>query len=412
MPGEALYVLAYIGANISFMPFLVLLLPRRVVALGLPGGGGEHLLSALVLVGGITASLANIAAGHASDRALARTGNRRQAIGAGLACLMASYVLLALAHAPMVLATGVIAFQIAVNLLFAPIGALIADHIPDNRKGRIAGLLNCGQPIASGSVALIAWAAPTDGLSGFVATAALIVGCVLPLLVLWPFGTVERRAIPAGYVPLPASASHPAPLPVRNIALAWGSRFLLQLGAVLLTNYLYSYVAYLLHGAMVMRGFRADAVVGWLSLGAGLAACGGAVVIGHVSDLLADRRKLLIASALTAAAALAGMALAPDWPVLAAGFALFHLSLAAFFSVEAAFVAEMVALSPSRGRLLGIMNLSNTFPAIVTAGLALEATKQTALDAGMPRLLLACAAGCVLAAALAAAIRVASKPSS
>ena len=403
---EALYVLAYLGAHIAFIPFLVLLLPRRVLAIS-PVGSGGHLLSILVLVGGITASLANIAAGRFSDAAMARTGSRRRAIAGGLACLIACYVLLAVAHDPVMLAVGVIFFQIAVNLLFAPMGALIADHIPDHRKGRVAGLLNCGLPVANGTVAMVAWAAPTDGVGGFVFTAALIIGCIVPLLVAWPFGSrTLARAVPTapsrenpGRAPIPASA-----LPVRNIALAWGGRFLLQLGATLLTSYLYPYVAFLLRGPLAQSGMKTATAVGWLSLWAGLAACCGAVMMGRVSDLLGARRKLLIGAALMAAFALAGLAIAPDWPILAGAYMLFHLSLAAFFSVEAAFVAEMIASSRRRGRLLGYMNLANTLPAILTATLALQAARQSSLDAAIPAMLLVCAAACVLAAALCAAM--------
>lgn len=393
-------MLAYLGAHIAFIPFLVLLLPRRVAAIAPMGGG--HLLSILVLVGGITASLANIAAGRSSDSGMARTGNRHRAIAIGLLCLIACYGLLALAHTAVMLVVGVICFQIAVNLLFAPMGALIADYIPDHRKGRVAGMLNCGLPVANGTVAIVAWVAPVDGIAGFAFTAMLIVVCILPLLVAWPFVAQGRNRATNDAPALPVGD---AALPVRNIALAWSGRFLLQMGATLLTSYLYPYLAFLLRGALAVSGMKASAAVGWLSLWAGLAACCGAVMIGRMSDLLADRRKLLIGSALLAALALAGLAVAPSWPILAAAYILFHLALAAFLSVEAAFVAEMIAVSHQRGRLLGYMNLANTFPAILTATLALQAARKTALDAQIPMMLLICAAACVIAAVLCAAMR-------
>lgn len=390
--GAGLYVLAYLGAHIAFMPFLVLLLPRRV-ALIAAAGSGQHLLSLLVLVGAIMASLANIVAGHISDKAMARRGDRRLTLAGGLASLILTYGMLALSYSPLSLAAGVIAFQIAVNLLLAPMGALIADYIPDQRKGRVAGLLNCGLPLATGTVGLVAWAAPVDGWGGFAVTVLLVTLCVAPLLVVWPFAA-----------PAPQAAIHPPapikPLALRNIVLAWWARFLLQLGATLLTNYLYPYMAFLMRGRLATSGLTADSAVGWLSLWAALAACCGAVAVGRLSDLLSDRRKLMAISALLAALALVGFAAAPGWPFLAVAYAAIHLALAGFFAVEAAFVAEMIASSARLGRLLGHMNLANTLPAILIAMMAMQASQHAWLVSAMPFVLLACAGACGIAAML------------
>ncbi|WP_018076048.1 MFS transporter [Novosphingobium nitrogenifigens] len=392
--GEALYVQAYVGAYIAFMPLLVLLLPRRV-ALITVAGGSERLLSLLVLVGGVVASLANIVAGHMSDKAMVRRGDRRLTLASGLVCLIATYGVLAVSFDPLLLILGVVAFQIAVNLLLSPMGALISDYIPDQRKGRVAGFLNCALPLATGAVGLVAWVAPVDGLRGFWGTLLLVTLCVAPLLVLWPFG-VSRAQTGIPFHAPPAMG----PLPVRNIVLAWWARFLLQLGATLLTNYLYPYIAFLTRGGMGGGRWDADGAVGWLSLWAALAACCGAVAAGRWSDILSDRRKLMAVSALLAALALAGFALAPGWRSLALSYAVLHLALAAFFSVEAAFVAEMIATSGQRGRLLGYMNLANTLPAILIAVTAMQAGRHALLVSAMPLVLLACACAGVLAAVL------------
>lgn len=399
--GKALYVLAYLGANIAYMPVLVLLLPRRVAAIS-GAAGGEHLLGLLVLAGGITASLANIVAGQISDRAMVRRGNRRSAIAGGLMCLFASYGMLAFAYHPPALALGVILFQIAVNLLIGPIGPLIADYIPDERKGHIAGFLNCGVPVANGSVAIIAWVAPVDGTTGFAATMALIAACVLPLLVFWPFGApLQPQALPMAAGDAPGRAR----FLLRNLALAWWARFLLQLGAAMLTNYLYPYIAFLMRGPMAISRLTADAAVGWLSLWAALAACCGAVVFGRLSDRLADRRSLMIGNALLAALTLITFAAAPGWWMLAVAYALFHLAQAAFFAVEAAFVAEIITSSPKKGRWLGYMNLANTMPAILITLLAMQASQRSLLVSAMPLVLLVCASACMIAAGLCLAMR-------
>jgi len=393
---EALYALAYMGGYVSFMPFLVLLLPRRIAAIG-QTGGNDRLLSGILLIGGVVASVANIVAGHYSDHAMTRSGNRRTTIAIGLGAYLACLTALAISRQPWVLAVGMVGFQIAVNLLFSPMGTLMADYVPNHRKGRISGFLNCGPPIANGTVAIVAWIAPQDGVGGFIATAALTTACIAPLLVIWPFGTPLVHEITAS---CPA-----AELPVRNLSLNWTARFLLQLGAVLLTNYLYPFLSFLLHTTMAASKMSLDAAVGWLSLCAGAAACIGAVAMGHISDGLADRRKALAGCALLGAVALVGLAGAHNWLAFAVSFSLFHIALPAFFAVEAALVAEMVMGYPRRGRLLGYMNLANTLPVVLGAMLALQVGQHVTLGGMIPSVLLACAVACLAAGVMVLAIR-------
>jgi MFS family permease len=133
-----------------------------------------------------------------------------------------------------------------------------------------------------------------------------------------------------------------------------------------------------------------------------VASCAGAVLTGYLSDVLGARRRLMIGAGLLTAVALVLLAQVSTWPMLVAAYALFHLALAAFFAVESAFVAEMMTGLARRGRLLGVMNLANTVPTILTAALALRATKAIAFEATMPTVLLGCAGACGLAAALCA----------
>ena len=113
------------------MPLLVLLLPRRLAAWDL--SNSAETLSWLLLAGAITASLTHIIAGHWSDTWLARHGSRRGLIIAGALLLAATYVGLALAQNMYQLAALVISFQITLNLMFAPLGALLADYLADTR---------------------------------------------------------------------------------------------------------------------------------------------------------------------------------------------------------------------------------------------------------------------------------------
>ena len=71
------------------MPLFVLLLPRRVEALAPECTGTAH--SWLLLIGGLDAGLANVAAGALGDRWIVRFGSRRGLIAIGAGLLASAY---------------------------------------------------------------------------------------------------------------------------------------------------------------------------------------------------------------------------------------------------------------------------------------------------------------------------------
>lgn len=125
----AVLTLAYIGAFIAFVPLLSLIVPLQAQALA--PGDKIGLLSLVSLWGALTASVANLAAGWASDRTRGRFGRRRPWILAGLAGVILAYGLIAAAPSPLALLAGVMTFQFAFNLMFAPLTAILADVVPE-----------------------------------------------------------------------------------------------------------------------------------------------------------------------------------------------------------------------------------------------------------------------------------------
>lgn len=396
-----LYALANLGAHVGFMPLIVLLLPRRVEALA-PLGKVE-LLSWLLLVGGIVASIAHILAGHAGDRWLARRGNRRGLIALGLAALVGAYGLLGLAQDRLLLVIAVILFQAALNLMFAPLGALLADHVEDRRKGLAAGMLNLALPLSGLVVTLLGLWSARDSALPFLVVALLITLMVAPVLLAWPGGlklhpddraAVEKQA--------PARADLP-----RNFALAFAARLLVQLGAAVMLGYLYFYVESIAGATADFPPGNASRGVAHLSLIATIASLLTGLVAGQVSDMLNRRRLPLVLAALVCAASLGALATLDDWRAIVIAYALFVASLTAFLSIDSAMVAQLVGREPRRGALLGVMNLTNTLPAIIAPGLTLAYGALVLSSRLFDALLLTTAAAALVAAALIARIRIA-----
>ena len=176
--------LAHAGGVVAYLPLVTLLLPMRVEALA--HLAKIDLLTAAVLVGGVTASVSNILFGWLSDLSVARGGGRRPWVVAGLIALAASYPALVLARNPVELVAAVALAQVAINAVLAPLFAIIAEEVPAARKGLAGGLLALGNPVAAGfSVLLLA-------ASGLSESARFV---LVPLAEIAPDLVVEGQAV-------------------------------------------------------------------------------------------------------------------------------------------------------------------------------------------------------------------------
>lgn len=400
---EALYALAFLAAHIGFMPLMVLLLPRRVEAT--VAGDPVTSLSILLLAGGIVAGFAHILAGHWSDGWLARHGSRRGLIGIGATALALTYAALALAQSLPALFVAIIAYQFALNVMFAPLGALLADYIPDRRKGRVAGMLNAAMPLSYAAIALTAFVYPSDSAGGFILVAGLVVLGVFPIVILWPFSAATPVKQEAGRSGLGRSAAMRMGWLRSDFALAWGARFLVQMGAAFIFGYLYLYLETLEQDFGAPPGGSVSQFIGQISLAALSVSAIFAVSSGVVSDRISQRRGPLALLSLIFAISLAVMAAAPGWTAVMVAYAAFNGALAGFLSIDSALVAQLVASHPRRGALLGVMNLTNTLPGVVAAAIALLAVDSSRLANGFPILLFCAAVGAVFASICVQAIR-------
>ncbi|MCR5871322.1 MULTISPECIES: MFS transporter [unclassified Sphingomonas] len=365
-----LVALANAGGVIAFLPLLSLLLPVKIAEIA--GEARIGLFTATVIAGAIAASLSNIAFGWASDRALARGGTRRSWVVLGLALLGLSFAAVALAQTPTAIILAIILFQVAVNALLSPMFAIMADEVPGAQMGLAGGLIALGSPLASAVGALMIGLnlAGAGAQLGFVFGAVLI--CVVPLL-----RTPSRLAVPD-------SASAPPRLLGRDLAIAWTSRLLVQVAGNVLSLYL---VYYFVSIDPDLSAAKQVGPIGQLMTIAYLLPLPVAVLLGRWSDRIGRRKPFLLAAAAVAAAGLLGLAVARDWGVAASAFALYAMGSSVFLSIHSGFAMQLLPSPDHRGRDLGLINLTNTLPALI--GPALAWALSTPRDFGPVMLLLA-----------------------
>lgn len=343
-----LVALANAGGVIGFLPLLTLLLPVKIAAVA--GDDRIAVFTATVIAGAIAASASNILFGWLSDRSVAHGGGRRKWVVLGLAGLAASFTAVAFAATPAQIILAVILFQTAVNAVLAPMFAVMADEVPDAQKGLSGGLIALGAPLASAVAALMITMGVTGEPArlGFVLAAVLL--CVFPLLV------TPARIAPASVAP------DEAPLLGQDLAIAWASRLLVQVAGNVLWLYLVYYFASIDPHTPTSKSVGP---LGQLMTIAYLIPVPVAVLAGRWSDRVARRKPFLIAFAVIAALGLIGLAFARDWNMAAAAFTLYALGSAAFLSLHSGFAMQLLPNPRHRGRDLGLINLTNTLPALV-----------------------------------------------
>ncbi|NJC33686.1 MFS family permease [Sphingomonas jejuensis] len=342
------YGLANAGAFIAFIPLLTLLLPSK--AAEIDPAGRALLLSQIGLASGLTAALANLLFGAASDATRTRFGRRRPWILGGLAATILSLLLIGWAPSPAMLLGAMILYQVSVNAMFAPLLAVLPDMVPDRQKGTAAawaGLaLPAGYFFTAGVVGVLVDGTATRFTVVCLAVAALVLPFALRL-------REPRVAVtPAG--PRLGFAAFRFP----DFRAAFLSRFLLETGVTLNMLYLLFYLGERTDVAAALPTWSVDAVFSLL-LGASTAAgLASGFLGGLLSDRIRRRKPLVVAGGLLMCAGISTTLLAPDWPGPLVGQVLFGTGHGLYATTTIALIA-LVLPDPARtGRDLGAMNLS------------------------------------------------------
>lgn len=354
-----LYPIANAGAFIAFLPLLSIALPLRAEAVG--GAGKVALLSAALIVGVAVASVANIAAGMASDWTRARFGTRMPWLWIGLIGTWIGYAVIARATSGAMLILGVGLFQLGFNALFAPLGALLPDKVPDRLKGRIAAFANLALPAGSLASALIGLPAFASDMARIMVPGIIATALILPLLVAWP----RRLTDPAEAIVPALDVHRERERRWSAFRSLWVAKFLVQLAGSVMTGYFLFYLKDGLRYASEFPGQTAQ--FGYAEIIA-VATVTTAIVslgAGRWSDRIGRRKPFLLAAIGLMAGGMALLIAQAGWIAVTIGYASFAAGLGGFLTIDTALVAQILPSGRHRGRDLGIMNAANTLPAIV-----------------------------------------------
>lgn len=353
-----LYALAWAGGAVAYTPLLTILLPGRVAALA-GSEAGISWLAQIALVGALAASAGSILFGFLSDI----TRNRRGWIAAGLVLSSVLLPLIGQARTLNGVIFAIVGWQLALNMMLAPLAAWAGDQVPDRRKGMLGGFMAFAPAVGAFSGAIVTQPGLAQEGQRLGLVALMVVVCVLPILLFAP----RRMVFQPSHEPAPA-LSIPAPeqqLRQRSIILRmWTARLAVQIAEATLFAYLLFWLRSLDPVVGENQTARLFSAIMLISAPLALAA-------GRWSDK-ADRPMVPLAiSSCFSAAGLLGMALAGDLATATAAYGLFGLASAVFLALHSSQTLRILLRPERRGRDLGLFNLTNTVPSLIMPWLAI-----------------------------------------
>jgi MFS family permease len=327
----------------------------------------EYSHSLVLAVGALFALFSNPIIGRLSDRTTSTWGMRRPWLIGGAICGLASLGIVAIAPSVPWLLVGWSLAQISFNAVLAPLAALLPDHVPEARRGTVAGIISICTPIGQvGGTFLI------QAVSGDMTAMLMIPGVVCLALVLLLVATLPDRRLARGTAaPLKwrglLASFWLSPSKAPDFAWVCSGRFFL----IMSMSFLLAYQPFLL---MTRLGFRPEDVPDTVfrsTLVQSAAVVLAGLATGRLSDLAGRRKPFVIGAALACAAGSWLIAIAANYETFLAGIALFGVGLGAYLSADLALVTDVL---PNRrddaGKDLGLFNVASALPQSIAPAIA------------------------------------------
>lgn len=346
-----LYALAVAGGSIAYIPLLTILLPVHVTKTA--GESALNLLSYIAFAGAISASIANIGFGWASDV----SGTRRPWIAVGMLLSCALLLTVPMITQPAALIALIVCWQFALNMMLAPLSAWAGDVVPDAQKGMLGGLMALAPALGALSGALVTMQGMIPDGQRLIWVAALVVILVGPVLLFGRPATMPHL--------MEHDVGNSQPRESKNaVRRMWVARLLVQIAEASLFAFL------LMWFRSVEPGFAENraAIIFACVLGA---AVGFALYIGRWSDRHNRPIYPLAICSAIAALGLLIMAVAPDLLTAIIGYVTFGLASSIFLALHSSQTLRVLPQPARRGRDLGLFNLTNTVPSLIMPWLTL-----------------------------------------
>ncbi|MGJ9412633.1 MFS transporter [Aeromicrobium sp. CF4.19] len=353
-------LLASLALNAMYAAVAGVLVPAQI-ALASPDSKETH-LAMVMTASSLLTIVVHPWVGALSDRTRTRWGRRTPWIIAGAAGSAGALVALGIAESVVMIALGWLVVQPLLNVVEAPLDAVLADRVPIGQRPRLSAFYGGGAALGLAIGAGGAGFAVAHLWSTYVVLAVVLLATMVLFVVLNPE--------PATHAPHRSRAPRLA-WAARDFRLVLVGRFVLVLGHQLV-------MGYLLYIVMDRTGRDAEDAGRLVTLIVGVhiaALVVGAVVAGH--RVRQNRVRWVLLSTLVIAL---GLTFAVVWPGLGglvAYAAVAGLGRGMYLTADLALMLDVLPSSGDHGRDLGVLGLATIVPqslAPAVAGLVLAAT--------------------------------------
>lgn len=353
----ALYTLAMTGLWVTLMTPASITLSLRVADLDPTGKTGS--LAVITGIGAVFAMLANPVAGALSDRSTSRWGQRRPFLLGGTVLGTASLWIIGAAPNILVVTIGWCLTQIFLNAALAAMVALLPERVPDERRGKVSGLLGMTLQVAQVVGAFLVQLTGTAGLSMFLAPAAVGLTTVLAFTLYLKELPKNRDELPQrSWMDIPRSlwinpAKHP------DFAWAFASRFMVFTAVALLTTY----KTYFLTDRLGFTTEQATGILAWTMFVLGVGVVLGSTVCGWWSDRIQRRKVFISGASVLFALGMLVIAFSHSVTGFLVGVAIAGVGYGVYLGVDYALVAAVLPNSDTEAaKGMGVFNIANALP--------------------------------------------------
>jgi MFS family permease len=395
-----LLALANLGLWVGYFGPLQVSLPDQMQAID--PAGKETALAVATGIGAALALVVNPLAGALSDRTASRFGRRHPWSLAGAVLGALGLAFLSGQHTLLGVVIGWCVAQTGLNLLQAAITAAIPDQVPVRERATVSGWITAMQLLGLVAGVVLVGTLVTGLGPGYLALAVAVPLLVLPFVLT----TADPVLDPADRPPFSRSAFLRgfwiSPRQYPDFAWAWLTRFLMQLSYSMATLYLLYYLRDELHYERLFPGSSAEAGLLILILINTVVAMIATVIGGVISDRSGRRKRSVTIAGLILSGPGVALALWPSWPCALASAVVLGLGYGVYMSVDQALVTQVLPAAVSRGRDLGLINIANSAPQVLSPAIA---APLVAHAGGYPTLYLSVTAVSLLGAILVRNIR-------
>jgi len=330
--------------------------------------------STLSVISAVAAMVANIVFGILSDRTRSGLGRRAPWIlGGSLGAAACGSAMSYLDSFPLIVLVWV-GFQVSINAMVAPLGAVVADRVPGANLGKASSWIGVGTLVGR-------------GLGGALA-GALVVAPVLGLR--WVFWLIPLGALLFVFL-APDRPSNDLPrgpfvlrefarslLPPRDADLLWAMAC--RLLALLGIDLVLVYQLYMMTDYLGLTTKQAGSTIAAASLITVFVAGLATAVSGPISDRVGRRKPFILASATVGAAAMVPLLISSSLWAYFTFVVVGALGFGCFLAVDQAVMAEVLPQVETRARDLAFLNVANTVPSLLAPVIAASVVTSLGYD--------------------------------